>query len=111
MPDMLSASTSAREPVAASGGGGFSRARQVWIISEDDDRLTSWSLAAIKARGLSLEGYCESDGCGQFYTFDVDGLIDLAGGDYVVPEYLPGIACDVCGGQMKFMLASVTPEE
>jgi hypothetical protein len=29
----------------------------------------------------------------------------------VVPEYLPGIACDVCGGRLKFKLAMVLPEE
>ena len=81
------------------------------MMNDSDERLTSWTLAAIKARGLALEGYCETEGCGHFYTFNVDGLIDLAGGDYVVPEYLPGISCAVCGGQLKFKLASGPREE
>ena len=41
----------------------------------------------------------------------LSGLIQRAGSEYVVPEYLPGMACDVCGGQLKFKLAMVPPEE
>ena len=78
-------------------------------MNKADDKLTSWTLAAIKARGLALEGYCITDGCREFYTFDLDGLIERAGGDYVVPEYLPRILCTICGGQLKFMLASAPP--
>jgi hypothetical protein len=73
-------------------------------------KLTTWTLGAIKARGLALEGYCETGDCGHFYVFNVDGLIERAGPDYLVPEYLPGMTCDACGGRLKFMLAMVPPE-
>jgi hypothetical protein len=78
---------------------------------DDSDRLTGWTLAAIKERGLALEGYCQTDRCGRFYMFDVDDLIASAGADYVVPEILPGIECAECGGALKFKLAMVPPEE
>ena len=78
-------------------------------MMDEEDKPTSWTLAAIKARGLVLEGYCETEGCGHFFVFNVDGLIESAGADYLVPEYLPGIACDVCGGRLKFKLAMVPP--
>ncbi len=77
----------------------------------EEVKPASWTLAAIKSRGLALKGYCETDGRGHFYAFSVDGLIESAGSDYVVPEYLPGIACDVCGGRLKLKLAMVLPEE
>ena len=76
----------------------------------EDEKPTSWTLAAIKARGLALEGYGETEGCGHFYTFSVDGLIESAGADYAVPEYLRGITCNACGGRLKFKLAMVPPE-
>ena len=77
---------------------------------EPDDRST-WTLGAIKARNLSLEGYCQREGCGHFYTFDLEELIARAGADYRVPRILPGIACRECGGELKFMLAMSHPEE
>ena len=77
---------------------------------DDSDPLTSWTLAAIKERGLSLEGYCQTERCGSFYVFNVDALIASAGADYVVPEILPGIECTKCGGALKFKLAMVPPE-
>ena len=80
--------------------------------NEDDgiDRLTTWTLGAIKERHLALEGYCETEGCGRFYVFDVDALISGMGADYRVPEILPGIACNDCGGFLKVKLAMVPPE-
>jgi hypothetical protein len=36
---------------------------------------TAWSLGAIKERNLALEGYCQTEGCGHFYVFNVDNLI------------------------------------
>ena len=79
-------------------------------MNENSGPLTSWTLAAIKARGLALEGYCQSEGYGHFYTFDLGKMIETAGADYIVPEILPGMVCAACGGRLKFMLASVPPE-
>ena len=76
----------------------------------DADRLTSWTLGAIKDRNLALEGYCQTEGCGHFYIFNVDNLIASAGRDYVVPEILPGIECTECGGALKLKLAMMPPE-
>lgn len=78
---------------------------------EQDPRRTRWTLAAIKERNLALEGYCETSGCGQFYVFSVDGLIASAGSDYLVPEILPGVACQACGGALRFKLAMMPPED
>jgi hypothetical protein len=75
------------------------------------DRLTTWTLGAIKERNLALEGYCLTEGCGRFYVFNVENLIASAGPDYVVPEIIPGVPCQACGGDLKFMLAMVPPEE
>jgi hypothetical protein len=78
---------------------------------DDADRQTSWTLGAIKARNLALEGYCQTEGCGHFYTFSVDDLIASAGPNYLVPKILPGVECSACGGELKFMLAMMPPEE
>jgi hypothetical protein len=53
----------------------------------------------------------ETQGCGRFYVFNVDSLIESAGPDYVVPDIVPGVPCRACGGDLKFMLAMVVPEE
>ena len=78
---------------------------------DDSDRLTGWTLAGIKEGGLALEGYCQTEGCGRFYVFNIDELIASAGPDYVVPEILPGIECTECGGALEFKLAMMRPEE
>jgi hypothetical protein len=78
---------------------------------DDTERLTSWTLGAIKDRNLGLEGYCQTAGCGHFYVFNVEDLIASAGLDYVVPEILPGIECTQCGGALKLKLAMMPPEE
>lgn len=78
---------------------------------DDAVRLTSWTLGAIKDRKLGLEGYCQTEGCGRFYVFNIDELIASAGPDYVVPEILPGIECTECGGALEFKLAMMRPEE
>jgi hypothetical protein len=78
---------------------------------EDDGKLTTWTLGAIKNRNMAVEGYCETEGCGHFYVFDVDRLIEGAGAEYLVPEYLPGFTCSACGGRLKFKLAMMPPEE
>jgi hypothetical protein len=64
-------------------------------------QMTTWTLAAIKRRNLALEGYCQCKGCGNFYVFDLDRLIDSAGPNYVVPDILPGITCLACGGPSR----------
>ncbi len=79
------------------------------MSDEDEQRVTTWTLAAIKARNMALEGYCESQGCRQFYVFSIDGLIEGFGAEWLVPEILP-IACQECGGRLKFKLAMVPPE-
>ncbi len=73
--------------------------------------MTAWTLRAIKQRNLVLEGYCQSDGCKNFYVFDIDGLIASAGPDYLVPEILPGITCTACGGALKAKLAMMPPDD
>ena len=79
-------------------------------MSDKDEGMTSWTLAVIKARNMALEGYCETRGCGRFYVFSVDGLIEGFGGDWLVPETLP-IPCPECGGRLKFKLAMMPPDE
>ncbi len=71
--------------------------------------MTAWTLAAIKQRNRALEGYCQSVGCGNFYVFDLDGLIDSAGPDLLVPEILPGITCMACGRALMVKLAMMPP--
>jgi hypothetical protein len=66
---------------------------------------TTWTLGAIKARGLKLEGQCVAPGCGWFARFDLDSLIEAAGPDYVMPELIPDVPCELCGGRLKFVLA------
>jgi hypothetical protein len=78
---------------------------------DDAGRLTSWTLGAIKERNLILEGYCQTEGCGRLYVFNIDNLIASAGPTYVVPEILPGIECAECGGALKFKLAMMPPEQ
>jgi hypothetical protein len=58
----------------------------------------------------SEKGYCQTEGCGHFYVFNVDHLIASAGPDYLVPEILPGVVCRVCGGDLKFKLAMMPSE-
>ena len=79
--------------------------------SEDDGGPTTWTLGAIKERNLALEGYCQTQGCDQFYVFNVDNLISGMGADYMVPEILPGIVCKECGGDLKFKLAMARPRD
>ena len=83
------------------------------MSSADDNgssRRTTWTLGAIKQRNLALEGYCQTDGCGHFYVFNLDNLIASAGPDYVVPEIIPGMVCTACGGDLKFKLGMMPPE-
>ncbi len=82
-------------------------------MATDDGRgkLTTWTLGAIKQRNMALEGYCETKGCGHFYVFDIDGLIEGFGAEWLVPEYLPGITCTECGGRLEFKLAMIPPPD
>ena len=75
-----------------------------------EDRRTAWTLGAIKERNLTLEGYCQTQGCGHFYLFNVDNLILGLGADYVMPDILPGVVCKECGGVLKFKLTMMPPE-
>ena len=77
---------------------------------DDANQPTSWTLSVIKEQNLVLEGYCQTEGCGHFYVFDVDGLIASAGPGYVVPKILPGIQCTKCGGALESQLAMMQPE-
>lgn len=76
----------------------------------EEMKLTTWTLGAIKARNMALEGYCNTQRCGRFYVFNVDGLIEGFGCDWLVPETLP-IPCQECGGSLKFKLAMMPPDE
>jgi hypothetical protein len=78
---------------------------------DKEDGQTAWTLGAIKERNLALEGYCQTQGCGHFYVFNVDNLISGMGADYVVPEMLPGAVCKECGGDLKLKLALGSPED
>jgi hypothetical protein len=83
------------------------------MSSHQDDRperLTTWTLAAITQRNLSVDGHCQAPGCGHFVEFDVDALIAAAGPDYVVPEFIPGMACPACGGALKFQLGAAADD-
>jgi len=80
------------------------------MTPEPDGEPTTWTLGAIKARGFHLEGQCVAPGCGWFAIFDLDGLIDAAGPDYVMPELIPDVNCQLCGGRLKFVLAMLHPE-
>jgi len=71
---------------------------------------TAWTLGGMKERNVGLEGYCQTDGCGHFYVFNLDNLIASAGPDYVVPEIIPGMVCTACGGDLKFKLGMMPPE-
>jgi hypothetical protein len=73
--------------------------------------MTDWTLASIKSRNLALEGYCQTEGCKRFFTFDLDRLIGLAGPDYIVPDFIPDMVCTECGGPLKTMLAMAPPAE
>jgi hypothetical protein len=48
-----------------------------------------WTLGDIKDLHMSLDGICPVEGCGNFYTFDVDRLIETRGRDWIVPDELP----------------------
>ena len=71
--------------------------------------MTDWTLAAIKASNLSLEGYCQNQRCKHFFVFNLNRLIAIAGPDYIVPEIIPGMTCTECGDQLKTALAMTPP--
>jgi hypothetical protein len=73
--------------------------------------MSEWTLAAVKANNLSLEAYCQTEGCKHFFVFDLDRLIAIAGAEYVVPDIIPDMACTECGGPLKTALAMKRPAE
>ncbi|MGQ0457821.1 MAG: hypothetical protein ACT4OU_12265 [Hyphomicrobium sp.] len=73
-------------------------------MSEDDGELTDWTLGAVKASGMVLEGACATPGCNEFARFEIDGLIEGFGVDWRVPQTLP-VRCSACGAWLKFQLA------
>ena len=64
-----------------------------------------WTLGAIRQYGMKLEAACKTQGCGAFVVFDLDSLIARFGADHLLPATGPGLACETCGGEMKFELA------
>lgn len=66
---------------------------------------TTWTFAQIKERGLQLEGQCMNADCRRFYVFDLDALIAHGGPNYPLPETIPGMICESCGGELKSQLA------
>ena len=83
--------------------------RMATLAGDEERKLTTWTLGAIQARSMALEGYCETLGCGRFFVFNVDELIEGFGDDWLVPEVLP-VTCAECGGRLKFKLAMMPPE-
>ncbi len=75
------------------------------MADDAPDAAPGWTLGAIRRRGMKLEAACKTQGCGAFVVFDLDGLIARVGADYPLPETGPGLACESCGGEMKFELA------
>jgi len=81
------------------------------VSLSDIEQFTTWTLGALKTRRLAVEGYCEMEGCREFYVFDLDNLIENLGTDYLVPKIVPGVTCKTCGGRVKFRLAMMAPEQ
>ena len=71
---------------------------------------SGWTLSAIKQAGLMLEGHCQGESCRRFFTFNLDELLARAGPGYLLPEILPGITCEACGGALMAKLAMVSPD-
>jgi hypothetical protein len=74
------------------------------VTEADHDRPPGWTLGGIRKHGMQLEGACQTAGCGRFVVFDLDKLIAQVGEDYPLPEG-SGMACEHCGGELKFQLA------
>lgn len=72
---------------------------------------SSWTLRDVRATrdkfsNFRIEAQCVTPDCGWFSIFDLDALIAMKGLDWVVPELVPGLACQACGGdRVKFQLA------
>ena len=79
-------------------------------MTDGDTALTTWTLAAIKASGMVLEGACETAGCNEFARFNIDGLISSFGAEWLVPEILP-VRCQACGEWLNFQLAVLHDDE
>jgi hypothetical protein len=78
---------------------------------DQPERRTTWTLAAIKQHNLTVDGHCETPGCGHFWEFNLDKLIAIAGPDYLMPEIIPGMRCSACGGALRFKLGMTRPNE
>jgi len=76
------------------------------VSSEHASELSSWTLGSVKSSGLELDGACPTPGCNEFARFDVDGLIERFGADWLVPLILPS-RCSVCGEWFTFQLAAL----
>jgi hypothetical protein len=74
--------------------------------------MSKWTLAAMKSLNLSLEAYCQTKNCNQFVVFDIDKLISVKGSAFVMPEIVPNMKCEKCGGKLKTALAMLhLPEQ
>jgi hypothetical protein len=73
--------------------------------------MSQWTLGAIKSLNLSLEAYCQTEGCNHFVVFDLDRLIERNGPESLLPEIVPNMVCTECGGQLKTALAMLHPPE
>jgi hypothetical protein len=78
-------------------------------MTDDAAELTTWSLASVKASGMELEGGCKTPGCNEFARFNVDGLIERFGADWLVPKILP-VRCSACDAWLHFQLAVLHDE-
>ncbi len=70
--------------------------------------MSDWTLGSAKAQHLALEAHCEAEGCRRFYRFDLDGLIDEAGPEFLIDD-IPPLTCAACNGPLKIVLASIPP--
>ena len=78
-------------------------------MTDHASELTAWTLGSVKASGMELEGGCKTPGCNEFARFDVDGLIERVGADWLVPQILP-VRGETCGEWLHFQLAVLHDE-
>jgi hypothetical protein len=65
--------------------------------------MSDWTLGAVRARGMLLEAYCQTEGCRQFFTFNLESLIDSVGADFLVSD-IPELTCEACGGLLEIKI-------
>ena len=72
--------------------------------------MSAWTLGAVKARGMGLEAFCQTQTCRKFFIFDLDRLIHSVGADYLVSD-TPPMTCESCGGVLEYKLVVNHPSD